>query len=505
MFFSLLSLLALAAFFVGHNTRSAAEAPPDVSISFEPVTLFPTMSKMTFPARSIPTPPVSYPSPPVPTFSRIAPVEGPVLPSNNFEWFNWWQINVSYLLDMRDEALFYRDIQVTKENVVQILALLDYSGVFYPTTRKIAIQCLEKLDDKGIEQLQRIASGDLGTRKNVHPSITNSKLQGLAAFALGHLRSRDSLDIIVKLAETSKPNVRMLAVLALGHLGIEESETKLLEMLDDERDSRVAASILIGLALVGSERSRKALLEAAETLKNNPTKQAFAYIALSLIMNKPSTADINRAAFSNDSAYWLSGVTAKAILMSKRELDARDVDKLIELTLLHAEGISEMSAIMPLFMLEENLSASDLQKLLRHMDPKVRAMTRFLAALSGSPDMAAAVVDRAADEDSDAAYMQSLALAYLAAPDRGSFAKKMLREKHLAAKVAGVLAHGEYMQKSDLRELRAYADNRNSSRSSSLTCSRSAGLPRGCLPPGTNSSANCVRLTVLSRTLLWCS
>ncbi|GAB4151375.1 MAG: hypothetical protein Kow00107_02010 [Planctomycetota bacterium] len=433
------------------STKTRAELP-NVTVSLPPISL-PTFSKLTFPQRSFPSPP-QISKPPLPSITNLTtPSQAPIVVPE-FDWFSWWHINVSYLLTMRDEGLFYREVQVGPQNVTEILSLLDYSGVFYPMTRSIAVQCLEKLDTQGIEQLRIIASGKWDGKGNVHPMISERKLQGLAAFALGLLRSRESLEDIVALTKDPRPDVRILAVLGLGHMGIDEAEDYLLQLIPDERDNRVAAAGMIALALTGSERSRKFLLETSDSSRSNPTRQAMSFLALSLIMNKPSLADINRASFSAEPNLWLSGIVAKAALLADKLPNEREVDKLISLTLLHAEGISNTSAILPLYLLKEKLGASKLLSLVENADPEVRALGRFLAALSGSPELTEAVVGKAADPDPTASYLQSLALAYLSAPDRARFAEQLLDDKEPIAKIAGILALGDYMEKADITKLK---------------------------------------------------
>ncbi len=409
-----------------------------------------------FPARRFPTPPKSFPTrPTMPGYPSGYPTpRGPNVPIFEFDWMDWWQINVSYLMKTRDDALFYQEAEVTPDDVPAVLSLLDYSGVFYPVAREMALRCLEKLDEAGVKALREIVAGRRTPRDSVHPTISASKLRGLAAYALGLLRVREADTDIIALMNEVRPEIRMLAALALGHIGTEAAENTLLEAFPREKNNRVAAAEMIALALIGSNRARNMLLASIEKNRQNPVRQAFSYLSLALLMRSPSYADINKALFSGECHLWLAGLTAKAALLARKDAGRLDVNKIITQSLNHCDKVSGLSALFPLYLLGPALAKGDIGPLLTHRDPTVRAFSRFIAAMSGSADLAKAVIGNDPDEDKRAASLQSLAVAWLAAPDRAEYARRLLDERDKIARIAAILALAPRMSRMDVSRIK---------------------------------------------------
>ncbi len=419
-----------------------------------------SMSVPQFPSNRMPN--VSYfPSTPArPSIlpSGMTPSNWADIPAQDFEWMNWWQINVSYQMKTHDESMFYRELQVGANDIPAILSLLDYKGIFYPVAQKIAIRILEKVESDGIDYLRKIARGEYDGKGNLHPTVSPHKLPGLAAYALGLIRADESFNDIAPLLTSSRPEVRMLAVLALGHLGSERSEARIMQMLPNERDQRVASAAMIALSLFGTENARRSLIEQIESGPRNPIRQGFSYLALAMLMKRPSNADIVKAIYSSDCATWLAGLAARCAQLYEEEATANDVNKLIEIALMHCDGTTTITALMPLYLLHEKLALGDIKQLLENRDPEVRAFVRFLAAMSNSPDLAKLVVGTEVDPDERAAKLQSLAIAYLTAPDRVSFARGILNnERDKLARVCAMLAMGEGIERADISKLKAIA------------------------------------------------
>ncbi|MFA4985253.1 MAG: HEAT repeat domain-containing protein [Candidatus Brocadiia bacterium] len=408
-----------------------------------------------------PLPSFSFPQKSLPTAPPKVSISAPFLPSGmvqtplvyEFDWMEWWKTNISYVMKVRDQVIFYREAEVKVTNIPAILTLLDYNDLFFPVTRAIALQMLDKTGDEGVEALRQMAAGKTDANAQAHPSITTRKLQALAAYALGLLRARTAFKEIAALLSDPRPESRMLAALSLGHLGTEEAESEIIKTLETEKDQRVAAACMFGLALTGTDRSRKTILDVVQGAKKTPLRQSLGFLALSLLSRKPSYTDIEKAIFSSNSAFWLSGIAARAALLRMTDCKPRDVNNLINSALVRTEGISPISAILPLHLLGEKLALADLSPLLKNADPEVRAMARFLAALAGSPTLVPAVVGDGADTNPRAAQLQAQAMAYLTSADPAKYARNLIDQTDVLSKIAGILALGKSLAKDDIYKL----------------------------------------------------
>ncbi|GAB4150123.1 MAG: hypothetical protein Kow00107_00530 [Planctomycetota bacterium] len=380
-----------------------------------------------------------------------------------------------------------------KQDVLGLLTLLAYRGIFEKGIHKMAIDGLAELGEEGIEELKKVLEGSYSfPDKDSAKYINRQQYEEYAILALGMLGGRESAEILGKVAQTSgdisdvfevsKPvkdfllsagrdklrNKRFRACLSLGMMQDRENIPILKQVLQEEKDKYVRSAASVALYLCGGQMAVDALRMGIDQPRSFPHAKSFALVSLGALGASDPLQEMKAALCSEHPEVRIASSFALAHLINKRVSTGRDCSDLrnIYLTAMWREEdlLTRRRMSVSLLALDSPQAVAMFDKFLYEWrDPFVSAVASIAFALSSPLKTAEVVPILPVDQEPVVEKARMYAIAMAMQDDRRKLALDMASEEDSLLRALGIFAVARTCGKDAIRELEKHRFSRSDS------------------------------------------